>query len=305
MNTLHLKYVLEVERTGSITQAADNLFMAQPNLSKAIKELEDTVGVTIFRRSPKGVLPTKEGTEFLFHARKILRQVEYMEQIGKRASSAVPPVSVAIPMDSEYLIRACAAYAALPHSAAWAGISLLETEATRAIRGVAEEEYRLGVVRCRSVQEAYYTDLLAARHIEFEILRVFEMEVFMSKRHPLAEAGSIAPEQLEAYTEVACAAPANIEGGEREYAAGSAAQGGRIVLRDLAARLDILNAVPTAYMWSPPLPQRQLDSCGLVRNTCGCEKYQDLLIYPQDYKLSEEETSFVFQAREAQKNTVR
>ena len=58
-------------------------------------------------------------------------------------------------------------------------------------------------------------------------------------------------------------------------------------------------------MWSPPLPQRLLDNRGLIRNTCGCEKYQDLLIYPQDYKLSEEEKSFVFQAREAQKNTVR
>ena len=58
MNTQHLKYVVEVERTGSITQAADNLYMAQPNLSKAIKELEDTLGISIFRRTSKGVVPT-------------------------------------------------------------------------------------------------------------------------------------------------------------------------------------------------------------------------------------------------------
>ena len=51
MNTQHLKYAVEVERTGSITQAADNLYMAQPNLSKAIKELEDTLGISIFRRT--------------------------------------------------------------------------------------------------------------------------------------------------------------------------------------------------------------------------------------------------------------
>ena len=49
MNTLYFKYAVEVERTGSITQAADNLYMGQPNLSKAIKELEDTFGITIFK----------------------------------------------------------------------------------------------------------------------------------------------------------------------------------------------------------------------------------------------------------------
>lgn len=56
MNTLHFKYAVEVEKTGSISQAAENLFMAQPNLSKAIRELEDTLGITIFRRTSKGVV---------------------------------------------------------------------------------------------------------------------------------------------------------------------------------------------------------------------------------------------------------
>ena len=64
MNTLHLKYVAEVAKTGSITQAAENLFMAQPNLSKAIKELEETLGISIFRRTSKGVVLTEKGEEF-------------------------------------------------------------------------------------------------------------------------------------------------------------------------------------------------------------------------------------------------
>ena len=59
MNTLYFRYAVEVERSRSITQAAENLFMAQPNLSKAIKELEDSLGITIFERTPKGVIPTK------------------------------------------------------------------------------------------------------------------------------------------------------------------------------------------------------------------------------------------------------
>ena len=52
MNTLYLKYVLEVEQSGSISQAAQNLFMAQPNLSKAIKDLEAELGYAIFIEPP-------------------------------------------------------------------------------------------------------------------------------------------------------------------------------------------------------------------------------------------------------------
>lgn len=49
MNITHLRYAIEVEKTGSISQAADNLYMGQPNLSKAIKELEESVGITILK----------------------------------------------------------------------------------------------------------------------------------------------------------------------------------------------------------------------------------------------------------------
>lgn len=58
MNTLYFKDALEIERTRSITKAADNLYMAQPNLSKAVKELEETFKFPIFERSSRGVVPT-------------------------------------------------------------------------------------------------------------------------------------------------------------------------------------------------------------------------------------------------------
>ena len=81
MNLQHLKYAVEVEKTGSITQAAENLYMGQPNLSKAIKELEGTLGVILFKRTSKGVLPTAQGKEFLRYAKSILDQVERMEEL--------------------------------------------------------------------------------------------------------------------------------------------------------------------------------------------------------------------------------
>ena len=80
MNTQYFIYAIEVEKTGSITQAASNLFMSQPTLSKAIKDMEESVGFSVFKRSAKGMIPTQRGLEFLAHAKRIAAQVQKMEQ---------------------------------------------------------------------------------------------------------------------------------------------------------------------------------------------------------------------------------
>ena len=81
MNILHLKYAVEIAKTGSLNKAAENLYMGQPNLSRAIKELESSLGITIFDRSAKGMVATAEGEEFLQYARKILAQIDAVEAI--------------------------------------------------------------------------------------------------------------------------------------------------------------------------------------------------------------------------------
>ena len=75
-NILHLKYALEIAKTHSISKAAENLYMGQPNLSRAIKELEDSIGAVIFERSAKGIIVTEDGEKFLQYARRILAQVD-------------------------------------------------------------------------------------------------------------------------------------------------------------------------------------------------------------------------------------
>lgn len=79
MNLSHLRYIAEVAKTGSITKAAQNLYMGQPNLSKAIKEMEKTMGVTIFKRTSKGVEPTEKGREIVERANAILKSADEFE----------------------------------------------------------------------------------------------------------------------------------------------------------------------------------------------------------------------------------
>ena len=80
MNLLQLKYAVEVAATASITKAAENLYMGQPNLSRAIRELEEELGVDLFRRTSRGIVPTAQGEAFLERARAVLRQMEALEQ---------------------------------------------------------------------------------------------------------------------------------------------------------------------------------------------------------------------------------
>ena len=76
MNTQHLQYIIEIERTRSISQAAENLFIGQPNLSRILHDVEQMLGFRIFERSTRGVRPTTRGTIFLQHAKSILRETE-------------------------------------------------------------------------------------------------------------------------------------------------------------------------------------------------------------------------------------
>ena len=81
MNLAHLKYAVEVARTGSINKAAERLYIGQPNLSRAIKELEASLGVVIFDRSAKGMQLTPDGSIFIQYAENILKQVEAVKEL--------------------------------------------------------------------------------------------------------------------------------------------------------------------------------------------------------------------------------
>ena len=81
MNFLHLKYAIVVAETGSINKASEKLFVAQPNVSRAIKELETELDITIFERNSKGMTVTPEGEQLLTYGKKLIHEMEEMEAI--------------------------------------------------------------------------------------------------------------------------------------------------------------------------------------------------------------------------------
>ena len=76
MTLQQLRYVITISETGSLNKAAELLYVAQPSLTGAVKELEKELGITIFHRSGRGVSLTNEGLEFITYARQVYYQYE-------------------------------------------------------------------------------------------------------------------------------------------------------------------------------------------------------------------------------------
>lgn len=80
MTLQQLKYIITIVETGSISTAANKLFITQPSLSKAVNDLEKEMGITIFYRNNRGVYLTEDGTKFLSYARQVIEQADLLEQ---------------------------------------------------------------------------------------------------------------------------------------------------------------------------------------------------------------------------------
>lgn len=138
MNTLHFKYAVEIEKTRSITQAAENLYMAQPNMSKAIKELENTLGITIFQRTSKGVIPTEQGMKFLEYAKQVLIQIDNMEAIHSPDKQHKQKLRISVPR-SGYIYSAFAEFTEDFDASGDIETYLCETSSIAAIADVREK----------------------------------------------------------------------------------------------------------------------------------------------------------------------
>ena len=138
--------MVEVERVGSITKAAANLFMGQPNLSKAIKEVENEIGITVFKRSAKGVFPTEKGAEFLEYAKTILVQMEKIEGLYKPELTDTIRFGISVPR-ATYITHAFTSFVNELDPAKRISIDFRETNSMDAISNVCDSTSNLSVIR--------------------------------------------------------------------------------------------------------------------------------------------------------------
>ena len=156
MNTQHLQYVVEIERMRSISQAAENLFIGQPNLSRILHDMEDTLGFKIFERTSRGVRPTERGTIFLQHAKSILREMDSIEALGPRRPVA-NRLRICIPRSAAMLDLTSEFIATLPEDQNL-DVAIRECHARKALELLANGEVEIGIIRFRSEYRDYFEE---------------------------------------------------------------------------------------------------------------------------------------------------
>ena len=190
MTLNQLRYVVEAASAGSITEAAQRLFITQPSLTAAIHALEEELGITIFRRTNKGITLTVKGEEFLAYARQMLEQEAMIrERYGrKRAKKQLFCVS------SQHYSFAVEAFVDLlrEYRGKEYEFHMHETETYKILEDVGGLRSEVGVLYLNPANETI------VRRAILDHGRA-EPHVFISKKNPLAKKEAICLEDLADY----------------------------------------------------------------------------------------------------------
>lgn len=296
MNILHLKYAVEVAKTQSISKAAENLYMGQPNLSRAIKELEESLGITIFKRTSKGITTTNDGDEFLRLARRIVAQVEEVEEIYRSKRSRKQTFSVCGARAS-YISAAMTSFANRLSPSEPADIFYRETNSGEAVSCVVSGDCTLGIVRYQTVFEKYFVELFKEKKLIFETVAEFAPLMLISKTDPLAQKNDISPDDMAEYIEITYGDPyvPTLPMSEAKKEEQSDNVDKRIFVYDRASLLELLSSVPKTFAQTDPMPPELLEMYGLtVRELPFAQRVcKDVLIYQKDHKLTETDKRFI------------
>ena len=198
MTLQQCRYLIEIAKYNSITKAANELFVTQPSISKAIHELEADLNITIFERSNRGVSFTNEGLELLSYAKMLIAQEETIHyHFKQKTKSHIVNLSIS----SQHFSFATEAVARMIHfmNDRKYEFSFQEGKATDVIEHVSKGISMLGVISVSSLNREFLERSFAEQSLVFTSLETLTEHVFLNKTHPLASCKTIQPEQLAEY----------------------------------------------------------------------------------------------------------
>lgn len=304
MNFLHLKYAIMVAETGSISKAAEKLYVAQPNVSRAIKELESDLNITIFERNSKGMIVTPEGEQLIHYAKRILRQIDDMEKIFKYQKKK-NVFSISVPRAS-YISDAFVEFSKCLNNIDNAEVYYKETNAYRVINNVINEEYNLGILRYYINHDRYFKDIIEKKELKCELINQFKYVLIFNKNSALAENKEIHYSDLKDFIEIAHGDPyvPSLSTNELVKTELSEEVSRRIFVFERASQFELLANNEETFMWVSTVSKRLLDRYGLVQKECidNTKEYKDLLIYRSNYKLSKLDQEFITKLCESKRN---
>ncbi len=197
MTLQQLKYVITVAETGTITEAANRLYISQPSLTNAIHDLEKEMNLVIFNRSNKGISLSKEGDDFLGYARQVLEQAAILEDKFKGKNGGKKQFCVS----TQHYSFAVNAFVDLikEYGQEEYDFSLRETQTYEIIEDVARMKSEIGILFLNDFNEKVLLKILKSHDLEFYPLFLAKPHVFISRMHPLARKKVITNKELEQF----------------------------------------------------------------------------------------------------------
>ena len=180
MTLQQLRYIIEIVKHGSITEAAKSLYISQPSLSNAVKELENELGIEIFNRSSRGISLSSDGSEFLSYARQVIEQTELLEQRykSKRPSKQLCSVST---QHYAFAVNAFSNIIKRLDSDEYE-FTLRETRTYEIIEDVRTFRSELGILYLNDFNRKVIIKLLKENHLEFVPLFKADAHVFIDRK---------------------------------------------------------------------------------------------------------------------------
>ena len=197
MTLQQLKYVVTVADKGTISEASKELFISQPSLTKAIKELENEMQITIFNRTNKGIVVSNVGDEFLAYARQVLEQASLLEERFLNLKKQSPRFSVS----TQHYSFAVNAFVDVIRE--FGGnqydFTLRETQTYEIIEDVSRLKSEIGILYTSSKNQEVIMKLIKQNSLDFQELFIAKPHVFISSKHPLSDREVLTLEELDDY----------------------------------------------------------------------------------------------------------
>lgn len=285
MTLQQLKYVITISKSGSMHTAADELFITQPNLSKAIKDLELEMGITIFNRTNKGVLLTDDGTKFLSYARQVVEQANLLEDIYKNKES----IKRIFAISSQHYGFVVNAFVKLVETLGkdTYEFSLRECKTYDVINDVKDGRSELGVIYFSRFNSEIMKKVISSNGLSYEFLFEAKPHVLLSKNHPLANKERLTLDDLDAYPRLSYDQGLNnsFYYSEEPHALESVSKA--IVVSDRATLFNILIGL-NGYTISSGMISSSLDGNNIISIPLETDEVMDLVyIYDSDKPMKE------------------
>lgn len=197
MTLQQLRYILTVAKCESINEAAKQLFISQPTLSHAIKDLETEIGMSIFQRSNKGIIVTPQGHEFLGYARQVLAQYSLLEDkyLNKKSHK------VKFSISTQHYSFAVNAFVDLiqEYNQDEYDFQIRETRTYEIIEDVKNFTSEIGILYLNEFNSQVIQQQLKENGLQFYPLFTAKPHVFLGKNNPLSRKDKVTLNDLEDY----------------------------------------------------------------------------------------------------------